>query len=326
MSQSQQVKEITDKLQQGIEELFTSDAYKNYLRTMSRFTSYSVNNTMLIAMQMPDATTVAGFSTWKQLNRHIIKGSKAIRIIAPCPYKRKTDTATISADPKHSAGEDDSPAGVPEEKVLMGFKVVNVFDVSQTEGEPLPEITRKLDGTVDGYTDFMDALQGISPVPIKFEQIKGSANGYYHLVDKNIVIDSGMSQSMHCKTGIHELVHALLHDCDNGLQKDALPDKETKEVQAESVAYTVCSYYGIDTSDYSFGYISGWSSGRDLKELKSSLDTIQQTAQTIIVGLDRELDGIRQARQIGTNISGPEVLHIMEPAKSSPVQHRRHRH
>ena len=170
----------------------------------------------------------------------------------------------------------------------------------------------------------MDALQGVSSVPIKFEQIKGSANGYYHLVDKNIVIDRDMSEIMHCKTGIHELAHALLHDRDNGLQRDALPDKETKEVQAESVAYTVCSYYGIDTSDYSFGYISGWSSGRDLKELKSSLDTIQQTAQTIIVGLDRELDGIRQARQIGTNISGPEVLHMTEPTKSSPHRHYRH--
>lgn len=326
MSQSQQVKEITDKLQQGIEELFTSDAYKNYLRTMSRFTSYSVNNTMLIAMQMPDATTVAGFSTWKQLNRHIIKGSKAIKIIAPCPYKKKADTAARGTSPKHSTGEDGSPAGMPEEKVLMGFKVVNVFDISQTEGEPLPEIARKLDGTVDGYTDFMDALQKVSPVPVKFEHIEGSANGYYHLVDKKIVIDSGMPEIMHCKTGIHELAHALLHDRDNGLQKDNLPDKETKEIQAESIAYTVCSYYGIDTSDYSFGYISGWSSGRDLKELKSSLDTIQQTAQTIIVGLDHELDGIRYTRQIGTNMSGPEVLHMTEPTKSSPVQHRRHIH
>lgn len=324
MSQSQQIKEITARLEKGIGDLFQSDNYKSYLKTMSKFTSYSVNNTMLIAMQMPDATAVAGFSTWKQLNRHIIKGSKAIKIIAPCPYKRKIDTAAMNADPKHSTGEDDSPADLPEEKVLMGFKVVNVFDISQTEGEPLPEIAHKLDSTVDGYTDFMDALQKVSPVPVKFEHIEGSTNGYYHLIDKNIVIDRDMSEIMHCKTCIHELAHALLHDRDNGLQRDSLPDKETKEVQAESVAYTVCSYYGIDTSDYSFGYISGWSSGRDLKELKSSLDTIQQTAQTIIVGLDRELDGIRQARQIGTNISGPEVLHMTEPTKSSPHRHYRH--
>lgn len=324
MSQSQQIKEITARLEKGIVDLFQSDNYKSYLKTMSKFTSYSVNNTLLIAMQRPDATAVAGYSTWKQLNRQVVKGAKAIKIIAPCPYKKKADTATMATGHKHSTGEDNSPADLPEEKVLMGFKVVNVFDISQTEGEPLPEIAHKLDGTVDGYTDFMDALQGISPVPIKFEQIKGSANGYYHLVDKNIVIDKDLPEIMHCKTGIHELAHALLHDRDNGLQKDNLPDKETKEIQAESIAYTVCSYYGIDTSDYSFGYISGWSSGRDLKELKSSFDTIQQTAQTIIVGLDRELDGIRQARQIGTNISGPEVLHMTEPTKSSPHRHYRH--
>lgn len=228
MSQSQRIKEITDKLQQGIENLFTSDAYKNYLKTMSRFTSYSVNNTLLIAMQKPDATAVAGFSTWQKMNRHIIKGSKAIKIIAPCPYKRKVDTAAMATGHKHSTGEDNSPAGLPEEKVLMGFKIVNVFDISQTEGEPLPEIAHKLDSTVDGYTDFMDALQKVSPVPVKFEHIEGSANGYYHLIDKNIVIDSGMPEIMHCKTGIHELAHALLHDRDNGLQKDNLPDKETK--------------------------------------------------------------------------------------------------
>lgn len=326
MSQSQQIKEITDKLQQGIENLFTSDAYKNYLKTMSRFTSYSVNNTLLIAMQKPDATAVAGFSTWQKMNRHIIKGSKAIKIIAPCPYKPKNDTATMGTDHKHSTGEDNSPLDLPKEKVLMGFKVVNVFDISQTEGEPLPEIAHKLDGTVDGYTDFMDALQKVSPVPVKFEHIEGSANGYYHLVDKEIVIDSEMSEIMHCKTGIHELVHALLHDKDSGSQKDALPDKQTKEVQAESVAYTVCSYYGLDTSDYSFGYIGGWSSGRDLKELKSSLDTIQQTAQTIIVGLDRELAGIRQSRQIDTTISKPEMQLIDGLAKSNPTQHRYHSH
>lgn len=236
MSQSQQIKEITARLEKGIGDLFQSDNYKSYLKTMSKFTSYSVNNTMLIAMQMPDATTVAGFSTWKQLNRHIIKGSKAIKIIAPCPYKKKADTAAMGTGPKHSTGEDDSPAGMPEEKVLMGFKVVNVFDISQTEGEPLPEIAHKLDGTVDGYTDFMDALQKVSPVPVKFEHIEGSANGYYHLIDKNIVIDRDMSEIMHCKTCIHELAHALLHDRDNGLQRDSLPDKETKEVQAESVA------------------------------------------------------------------------------------------
>lgn len=326
MSRSQQIKEITDKLEKGIKDLFDSEAYKNYLKTMSKFTSYSVNNTLLIAMQKPDATAVAGYGTWKQLHRQVVKGAKAIKIIAPCPYKKKIDTTTPDASDKYSTGEDSSHAVVQEEKVLMGFKIVNVFDISQTEGEPLAQITNMLDGTVDGYTDFMDALKQFSPVPVKFEQINGSANGYYHLMNKEIIIDSSMSQAMHCKTGIHELAHALLHDRDNGLQKDGLPDKETKEVQAESIAFTVCSYFGIDTSDYSFGYISGWSSGRDLKELKASLDTIQQTAQTIIVGLDRELEGIRLARQMDVPISKPEMQHIIQPSKSSPAQHRHHRH
>lgn len=323
MSRSQQVKEITAQLEKGIADLFQSDNYKSYLQTMSKFTSYSVNNTLLIAMQRPDATTVAGYNTWKQLNRQVVKGAKAIKIIAPCPYKKKIDVTTDTIC-THGTGEDSSPADLPEEKILMGFKIANVFDVSQTEGEPLPEIVHMLDGTVEGYADFMVALQRVSPVPIRFEQIEGSANGYYHLVDKNIVIDEKISEIMHCKTGIHELAHALLHDKDNGLQKDALPDKQTKEVQAESVAYTVCSYYGIDTSDYSFGYIGGWSSNRNLKELKASLDTIQQTAQAIIVGLDRELAGIRQTRQLDTTISKPKMEHTDGMTKNNPIQHKHH--
>lgn len=325
MSQSQKIKDITDRLEQGINDLFESDNYKNYLKTMSKFTSYSLNNTLLIAMQKPDATTVAGYSTWQKLHRQVVKGAKAIKIIAPCVYKKKVKTDTKDADGKNIISKDGKPMTEQEEQILISYKVVNVFDISQTEGEPLPEIAHKLDATVDGYEDFLNALEQFSPVPIEFQHIEGSANGYYHLVDKNIIIDSDMSQAMHCKTGIHELAHALLHDKDSGLQKDALPDRETKEVQAESIAYTVCSYYGIDTSDYSFGYISGWSRTRELKELKSSLAIIQETAQTIITGLDRELDGIRQARQIDTNMSGPEV-HMTEPTKSGLVQHRHHSH
>lgn len=323
MSRSQQVKKITAQLEKGITDLFQSDNYRNYLRTMSKFTSYSVNNTLLISMQKPDATTVAGYNTWKQLNRQVVKGAKAIKIIAPCPYKKKID---VTADTicTHGTGEESSPADVPKEKILMGFKIANVFDISQTEGEPLPEITHMLDGTVEEYADFMVALQRVSPVPIKFEQIEGSANGYYHLVDKNIVIDRDMSEIMHCKTGIHELAHALLHDKDNSLQKDALPDKQTKEVQAESVAYTVCNYFGIDTSDYSFGYISGWSRGREIKELKASLDIIQQTAQHIIAGLDRELASIRQTRQLDTAISKPKMEHMDGITKNNSMQHKHH--
>lgn len=324
MSQSQQIKEITNKLEQGITDLFNSDNYKAYLKTMSKFTSYSLNNTLLIAMQKPDATTVAGFTTWKKLNRHVVKGSKAIKIIAPCPYKKKVEEDVTDADGQSIIGRDGKPIKEKTEKVLMGFKVVNVFDYSQTEGDPLPEIAHRLDGTVSGYTDFWDALKQFSPVPIHFEEIKGSANGYYHLVDKNIVIDSDMSQIMHCKTAIHEITHALLHDRDSGTEKDHIPDSKAKEVQAESVAYTVCQYYGIDSSEYSFGYIAGWSSGKELKELKSSMETIRQTAQTIIAGVDCKLDEIRKSRQIDMDVVIQK--HIDMSTKDKPVHRRSVKH
>lgn len=324
MSQSQQIKEITDKLQKGIEDLFESDNYKNYLKTMSRFTSYSLNNTLLIAMQKPDSTLIASYGTWRHFNRQVLKGSKAIKIIAPCPYKKKVETEITDTDGKKILGKDGKPITEESEKVLMGFKVANVFDYAQTEGEPLPELAHKLDGSVDGYSDFMFALEQFSPVPIEFKAIDGSANGYYHLIDKNIVVDADMSQMMHCKTAIHEITHALLHDKDNGLEKDALPDKQTKEVQAESVAFTVCQYYGIDTSDYSFGYVLGWSSGKDLKELKSSLETIRQTAQTIINGIDQKLDAIRQSKQMDMNVSiskNMDALTKSEPKHNKTIKH-----
>lgn len=298
MSQSEQIKEITDKLQQGIEDLFDSDTYKNYLKTMSKFTSYSLNNTLLIAMQKPDATTVAGYTTWKQMNRSVAKGSRAIKILAPCIYKKKPDSDTTDTYDKITQNNKDNAKPEEPEKILVGFKIVNVFDISQTEGEPLPELAHKLDGTVDGYSDFMLALEQYSPVPIEFKSIEGSANGYYHLINKNIVIDDGMSQMMNCKTAVHEIAHALLHDNDSGLEKDSSLNKQTKEVQAESVAFTVSNYFGIDTSDYSFGYIGGWSNGKDLKELKSSLETIRQTSQMIITGIEQKLDAIKQSKQI----------------------------
>lgn len=318
MSQSEQIKEITEKLQHGIEDLFESEKYKNYLKTMSKFTSYSLNNTMLIAMQKPDATTVAGYTTWKQMNRQVLKGSKAIKILAPCIYKKKPDSDISDISDKKVLNKDTPDT----EKILVGFKIVNVFDYSQTEGEPLPEITHKLEGSVDEYADFMEALKQFSPVPIEFKAIDGSANGYYHLVDKNIVVDDGMSQVMNIKTTIHEISHYILHDQDTGLEKDNLPNRETKEVQAESVAFTVCQYYGIDSSDYSFGYIGGWSSGKDLKELKASLETIRQTAQTIISGVDQKLDAIKQSKQLDLNISVPkDNISISKPTHKISMGH-----
>lgn len=293
MAQSQQIKDITDKLEQGIRDLFESDNYINYLKCMSRFTDYSFNNTILISMQRPDSSLVAGFRKWNEFNRYVRKGEKGIKILAPCIYKAEKEDGDSETE-KHN--KDDA-----EERVLKGFRVVHVFDISQTEGEELPTIAHELDGTVEGYSDFMTALKQISPVPIEFKEVEGSANGYYHLVDKNIVIDTGMSEMMNCKTTIHEIAHAILHNQDDGSEKDV--DRHTKEVQAESTAFVVCQYYGLDTSDYSFGYVAGWSSGRDLKELKASLDTIRQTADKIIKGIDQQLDTIKQAKEIQSNKS-----------------------
>lgn len=324
MSQSQQIKEITDQLQQGIEDLFESEKYKNYLKTMSRFTTYSLNNTLLIAMQKPDATAVAGYGTWKQLNRQVVKGAKAIKILAPCPYKKKVETEVTDAGGNIIIGSDGKPVTEEYDKVLMGFKIANVFDLSQTEGEPLPSLTNKLDGGVNGYADFMEALKHFSPVPIEFKAVEGSANGYYHLIDKNIVVDADMSQAMLCKTAIHEITHALLHDKDTGLEKDSHLDKRTKEVQAESVAYVVANYYSLDTAEYSFGYIAGWSSGRDTKELKASLDTIRQTAQAIINRIDQALDVLKQSRQLEAAVSVSmeiEASPKIDPAHIKGIKH-----
>ena len=320
--QSQQIKEITDKLEQGVKDLFESDKYKNYLKTMSRFTSYSLNNTLLIAMQKPDATLVASYGTWKHFNRQVLKGSKAIKIIAPCPYKRKIETEVTDTDGKIILGKDGKPLTEESEKVLMGFKVANVFDVSCTSGEDLPTLTHKLDGTVDNFNDFMNALKEFSPVPIELKKINSSANAYYQLIDKYIVVDNRLSEMMKIKSSIHEICHSIIHDQDTGSDKDA--DKQTKEVQAESVAFTVCQYYGIDSSDYSFGYVAGWSSGKDLKELKASLETIRQTSQTIINGIDQKLDAIRQAKQIDLDVSISKNMDA--PAKSEPTHNKHLKH
>ncbi len=320
MAQQEKIKEITERLEKGIEELFESENYKNYLATMSKFTSYSLNNTLLISLQKPDSTTVAGYNTWKSLGRQVKKGEKAIQILAPIIYKKKREDEG-EEDDKASARRDKLLSGETE-KILVGFKIVNVFDIAQTEGESLPEIAHKLDGTVEGYADFMKAIKEISPVPIILQTVEGSANGYYDLTNKYIAIDKDMSQEMHVKTGIHEVTHALLHDRDNGMEKDSKPDIETKEVQAESVAFTVCQHYGINTSDYSFGYIAGWSSGKDLRELKESMEVIRKTAQMIITGIDNQLDGISLSKQKA--IEFPNSLNFPKQEKALHKRSMKH--
>ena len=298
---AEKLKEITDRLEQGITELFDSERYKEYLRVMSKFHNYSFNNTLLIAMQKPDASLVAGFSAWKNnFERNVMKGQKGIKIIAPSPFKVKQEMQKI--DPhtqKPVIGKDGKPVTEEKEITIPAYKVVTVFDVSQTEGKELPDIAvDELTGDVDRYKDFFAALEKTSPVPIAFEQIEGTSHGYYHLADKRIAIQEGMSELQTLKTAIHEIAHAKLHDIDLNAPKDEQPrvDRNTREVEAESVAYTVCQHYGLDTSDYSFGYVAGWSSGRELAELKSSLETIRSAAAEIINSIDEHIAEIQKAQ------------------------------
>ena len=298
---AEKLKEITDRLEQGIAELFDSERYREYLKVMSKFHNYSFNNTLLIAMQKPDASLVAGFSAWKNnFERNVMKGQKGIKIIAPSPYKIKQEMQKI--DPhtqKPIIGKDGKPVTEEKEITIPAYKVVSVFDVSQTEGKELPDIAvDELTGDVDRYKDFFAALEKTSPVPIAFENIEGGSHGYYHLEDKRIAINEGMSELQTLKTAIHEIAHAKLHDIDLNAPKDEQPrvDRRTREVEAESVAYTVCQHYGLDTSDYSFGYVAGWSSGRELSELKSSLETIRSAAAEIINSIDENLAELQKAQ------------------------------
>ena len=300
---AEKLKEITDRLEQGITELFDSERYKEYLRVMSKFHNYSFNNTLLIAMQKPDASLIAGFTAWKnQFQRNVKKGEKGIKIIAPSPFKIKQETEKI--DPQTQTpviGKDGKPVTEEKEITIPAYKVVSVFDVSQTEGRELPNIAvDALTGDVEQYSDFFAALEKTSPVPIGFEKIEGGAHGYYHLEDKRIALGEGMSELQTLKTAIHEIAHAKLHDIDLNAPKDEQQprvDRRTREVEAESVAYTVCQHYGLDTSDYSFGYVAGWSSGRELAELKSSLETIRSAAADIINSIDGHIAELQKQHE-----------------------------
>ena len=291
---AQQVREITDKLEQGIKELFESERFKEYLRTMSKFYNYSFNNTLLIAMQKPEATYVAGYTSWQRnFDRQVMKGEKGIKILAPAPYKAQEEREKI--DPltqKPVIGADGKAVTETVEVLRPAFKVVSVFDVSQTDGKELPDIiVDELKGTVENYEAFFDALRQESPVPISFEGIPGGAKGFFSPVESRIAIQEGMSEIQTIKTAIHEIAHAKLHAVTPGekVAPEDKKDRRTKEVEAESVAYTVCQRYGIETSDYSFGYIAGWSSDKETKELKGSLETIRKSAAEMIEGIDEKL-------------------------------------
>lgn len=304
MAQSEQIKEITDKLEKGLESLFQSDNYRDYLNTMSKFHNYSFNNNLLITMQRPDATYVAGYQSWqKNFGRQVGKGEKAIKIIAPSPYKKIEETPLLDKNGNQMIGLDGKPMTEKVEHIMPGFRVTSVFDVSQTSGAQLPDICKQLDGSVIGYQDLQEAISRYSPVPIIYDEVTSGANGFYSSESKSITVKIGMSEAQTLKTSVHEVAHSILHDKDNGTKPHA--DSRTKEVQAESVAYTVCKHYGLDTSDYSFGYVAGWSSDKDMKELKASMETIQNTARDMINGIDEHLTNVKleHANEISSTCS-----------------------
>ena len=305
------MKEITDRLEAGLAELFNSEKYMEYLRVMSQFHRYSFNNTLLIAMQKPDATLVAGYQAWeKKFNRHVRKGEKGIQIIAPAPVREKHEQEKI--DPKTGEvvlGEDGQPVTEEVTVTIPRFKVSTVFDLAQTEGDPLPELgVNELTASVENFDAFMEGIRSVSPVPLRFDEIKSGAKGYFDNLAKEIVIQSGMSESQTMKTAIHEAAHAMLHDRDIMQEQGIQKDQQTREVEAESIAYTVCQHFGLDTAEYSFPYIAGWSSNKEAKELKSSLDTIRKTSSALIVGIENSVHEHLRAQE--TDKEKPYIHHF----------------
>lgn len=309
-TEKQKVKEITDRLEEGLKELFEGEKYKSYLNTMSKFHNYSANNIQLIEMQCPDATYVAGYKAWQRnFERHVNKGERGIRILAPAPYKIKEEQEKIDPVTNEPVLDRDGMPVMEEVEIkIPAFRVVTVFDYSQTDGKELPGLgVSELHGDVERYQDFMEALERVSPVPIRYEEMEGDRKGYFIDLSCPIAIKEGMSEAQTAKTGVHEVAHAKLHarEAEQDTEKAVYKDRETKEVEAESIAYTVCQHFGIDTSDYSFGYIAGWSSGKEMPELKSSLDTIRRTSSELIKGIETqflEIEKERAAEQSQENI------------------------
>lgn len=307
---------ILKSLETGVENIFTGDKYAQYLQTMSKFHRYSFNNTLLIAMQRPDATLVTGYRNWQSMGRQVKKGEKGITILAPAPIKRKREQEILDQNHKPLLDADGKPRTEEVEVVIPRFKPTTVFDISQTDGEPIETLApEELTEAVADYDLFMEAITAVSPVPIRFDEIAREAKGYYHSGDKEIVIQKGMSESQTIKTAIHETGHARLHDKDimekQGIEKDRL----TKEVEAESVAYCVCSAFGVDTSEYSFPYIAGWSSNRDMKELKASMDIIRKTAGEMIDELSDNLQELfAEKKQLLESVQKQKLIPAMEAA------------
>ena len=318
-SNKDRIKEITAGIEQGIKELFESDRYRKYLTTMSRFHKYSLNNVMLIHSQRPDATLVAGFNKWKNsFGRHVKKGEKGIQILAPTPYKIKVEKEKLDPETKlPMIDENGDPVTEEKEVSIPMFKVVSVFDVSQTEGKPLPQLAYSLSGAVEHYEEFMEALKRTSTVPIKVEHTEKNVDGFFDLTNQSITIQAGMSEIQTVCAVIHEIAHSRLHNYDHmteladdgeTLLTPAEKDRHTEEVEAESISYAVCQYFGIETSENSFGYIASWSQGKELKELRASLETINRTSSELISGIEKHFQEI--CKEKGINLTAQQEVTV----------------
>ena len=312
--QAEQFKEITDKLEQGVSDVFSSDNYKQFLDTMAKFPRYSVNNNILIMMQKPDAQMCQSFTGWKEMGRFVKKGEKGIKILAPAPYTIQREQTKLDDRGNPMLDKDGEPIMESVEIKVNAFKVVSTFDVSQTEGKELPTLgVDELTGGVDGYGTFMEALKEVCPVPMTFENIEGGAKGFYSQTEKRIAIQEGMSEAQTVKTAIHEMAHQKLHAIENHGSKQT---RGSKEVEAESVAYTVCQHYGIDTSDYSFSYVAGWSEGKEMPELKASLDTIRRAASEMITAIDEKVE------ELVAQKTQEQIAAVPESAKPDTVDRK----
>ena len=312
--QAEQLKEITDKLEQGVSDVFSSDKYKRFLDTMAKFPRYSVNNNILIMMQKPDAQMCQSFTGWKEMGRFVKKGEKGIKILAPAPYTIQREQTKLDDRGNPMLDKDGEPIMESVEIKVNAFKVVSTFDVSQTEGKELPTLgVDELTGGVDGYGIFMEALKEVCPVTMTFENIEGGAKGFYSQTEKRIAIQEGMSEAQTVKTAIHEMAHQKLHAIENNGPKQT---RGSKEVEAESVAYTVCQHYGIDTSDYSFSYVAGWSEGKEMPELKASLDTIRRAASEMITAIDEKVE------ELVAQKTQEQIAEVPESAKPDTVDRK----
>lgn len=306
-----ELKAITERLEQGVQEVFASERYQSFLDTMAKFPHYSMNNSLLILMQKPDASLVQSYNGWKEMGRYVKKGEKGIRILAPAPYKVKAEQDKVDAWGKPVIGADGKPVKEIVEEKRMAFKPVSTFDVSQTEGEPLPTLgIEELTGSVEGYQTLFEALKAACPVSIAFENIESGAKGYFDVKQERIALQEGMSEAQNVKTLIHEMTHQKLHSIDKETGKRPDISRNQKEVEAESTAYTVCRHFGIDTSDYSFGYVAGWSQGREMEELKGSLETIRRASAQIINSVEAKLYEMAEEKEQTTAEKAEEVPEV----------------